>query len=303
MRKLLYTSNIPYDMRDWKHEPIVKVFAGTNCLMALTSDGRTLLKTAAPDYAPRTQFWTRVREIALSGTAPCHAIGLISDGTCMIAKRSVRTRCEQAGALPFEEINAEVKRWRGITQVAVNDTFFVLDESGAVHMAPLSQYEKEDYAGVPSWRDIVRVVSTTSNTVFGITRGGGVRCAGGNLAHGPQGDCRERLAALENVADICTSGAEAQVILIAFKDGTVTDLSGRPVYGRAWTGPTEPGLRVFQPHFWYETVILNNEKRIVRWQVDTGINEVFENCPRIASYAVGDANYERPFVIAVSEEY
>ena len=303
MKKLLYTENIGFDMSDWEREPIEKVFAGTDCIMAVTSDGRTLQKTTKPEYAARTKYWTRVEQIAVSGWASCHAIGLISDGTCMIAKRFVRSWCEDAeDALPFDAVNNEVKSWTDITQVAVSDSFFGLDRKGKVHVSPLSRHERRDYADVGTWNGVVRIVAGSQSGVLGITGEGNVLCAGASFVRGPHGDVRDRLAALKNVADICTTGSECEEIVVAYNDGTVETLGGREIFDHAWTGPLEKGTSVLQSHFRYEVIILDSDRKLVRWAPQAGgLSSVFSICPLISSYAIGDRNFGKPFVIAVSE--
>ena len=44
MYQLLYTPNAPFDMSDWEKKKITKVFAGMNCVIAITETGETLQK-------------------------------------------------------------------------------------------------------------------------------------------------------------------------------------------------------------------------------------------------------------------
>ena len=301
--RLLFTDNIGYDMKDWTREPIIKVFAGTDCVLALTSDGRLLQKTGRTSLAVRTQYWTRITDVALSGAAPCHAIGLVSDGTCLIAKRYPRQYCDDCrgeGALPFEAINGAVRSWKQITQVAVSDAFFALDSQGRVHTSPLSRSEQRAYEEVGTWRGIRSIATNACGSVFGITAEGRVLCAGENLTAGPRGDVRGRLSEFRDVTDVCTTGGECQEILIARKDGTILDLDGNELSAAAYTGPLRNGARIFRSHFWYETVFLDREKRLMR--ISHGdVSEVFKNSPPIASFAIGDCGFGKPFVIAVAE--
>ena len=50
------------------------------------------------------------------------AIGLVEDGTCLIAKRPIRLICEDRW-LNFEHINGIVKSWNDLIQVAASDAF------------------------------------------------------------------------------------------------------------------------------------------------------------------------------------
>lgn len=132
MGKLLYTDNIGFLMDDWKRESIKKVYAGTDCIMAITEDGRVLQKTESKEIAARTEYWTRNKQIAISHCCPGIAIGLVSDGTCMISKRPLRLK-EKMLCQSLERINEQIKSWNNIVQVAVSDTFFALDSDGRVH--------------------------------------------------------------------------------------------------------------------------------------------------------------------------
>ncbi len=297
-RKLLYTPDIGYDMSDWEKEPIEKVFAGTNCIVAVTSDGRTLQKTNRPQYALRTVYWTRIKEISLSLWASCHAIGLVSDGTCMVAKRALHGLCEQRNQISFYDVNDEVKSWRDILQVAVSDAYFALDRSGCVHMAAPDFYTKADYAEVNEWRNIRRIATGTQNSVFGVTRDGRVLIAGSNLTG--KRLLRSDLAKLHDVYDVCATGAECEEVIVALKDGTVMNADGTVLPVKAYTAPEEDGRGVFQSHFWYETIVLDSDQRLTRLS-HNDVSEVFKNCPPIASFAVGDNDYGPAFTIAVAE--
>lgn len=52
------------------------------------------------------------------------AIGLVEDGTCLIAKRLIRLICEDRW-LNFEYINGIVKSWNDLIQVALQMPFCV----------------------------------------------------------------------------------------------------------------------------------------------------------------------------------
>ncbi len=295
--KLLYTANIGCDMRDWERETITKVFAGTDCILALTDDGRVLQKTSEPDLKLRTQYWTRIKDISLSGFAACHAVGLVSDGTCLIAKRALRSLCDREDSLPFDRINNEVKSWKQIVQTAVSDSYFALDSAGFVHVAPCSRYEQNDYEAVKSWRDVRRIVTGPQNSVIGITKSGGVLCTGGNLK---RGDVQTAVSELRHVADVCTTGSECEEMIYALTDGTVMNLRGDPYPVKASAKAIARGQGVFRSHFHYEVILLDENDRLLR--ISRGeVSAVFDDCPPIASFAVGDNHYGPPFVIAVSE--
>ena len=43
-------------MSDWENESIRKVYAGTNCIMAITDDGRVLQKVTDEKYGASRRF-------------------------------------------------------------------------------------------------------------------------------------------------------------------------------------------------------------------------------------------------------
>ena len=227
MGRLLYTDNIGFDMRDWERLPIKEVFAGTNCIMAITEDGRTLQKIKNRSFAARTQYWTRITQISLSNCLSGHAIGLVCDGTCLISKRPLRYLTDRRnfeGALSFEWVNDKVRSWTGIVQVAVSDAYFALDEDGRVHYAATHRYEESDYSVVTSWRDVKKIVTANQNGVLGITKDGKVLCAGGNFTRDPSGYTRKRLSKLSGVVDACVTGSEAEQVIVALDDGSIVEV-------------------------------------------------------------------------------
>ncbi len=304
--KLLYTKNIGFNMRDWKKESIVKVFGGNDCILAVTSDGRTLQKTKEPDLAVRTEYWTRIKDISLSSWMRCHAIGLVSDGTCLVAKRALRYLCElykeQHDSIPFDIVNSEVKSWKDIVQTAVSDSYFALDKYGRVHVASASRNNQNEYASVSEWRNVKRIVTGPQNSVFGITRDGRILCAGENLIHGPHGSgYPSELAKLSGVYDLCAMGSECEDILIAMKDGTLLNYRGEILPVTALPESDAKGDKVLRNNISYEPIILDKNRRLVRLCGDS-VSEVFENCPPIASFAVSDMSDDGMVVLAVTYE-
>lgn len=229
MFEKIRTKDCPFDLSDWPTRKILRLFAGKDCVMALTNDGQVLQKTTDPALAIRPEYWTRITDIAISQYWPALAVGLVSDGTCMVGKRALRNSCE-IREISFEAVNARVKALKNIVEIRVSDAIFALDETGRVHHIPL---DREDwYQEVDSWENIRHIAVGNQCAVFGIDGEGRVHCAGANLTEGPHGDMRPRLAALEGVRDICAMGSEGEMILLsreggkleALKDGEVCEI-------------------------------------------------------------------------------
>lgn len=218
MFEKIYTKDCPFDLSDWPARKILRLFAGKDCVMALTDDGRVLQKTTDPALAIRLEYWTRITDIAISQCWPALAVGLVSDGTCMVGKRALRNSCE-IREISFEEVNARVKALKNIVEIRVSDAIFALDETGRVHHIPL---DREDwYQEVDSWENIRHIAVGSQCAVFGIDGEGRVHCAGANLT-----DMRPRMAALEGVRDICAMGSECERILLVKEDGSLEMLDG-----------------------------------------------------------------------------
>lgn len=230
---LICTKNTPFSFLDWQFRHLTGVYAGCECVMALTAEGEVLQKVTEESIAARTEYWTGIRDISVSPTVPGLAMGLAADGTCLLSKRALRRLCE--GRLwDFTRVNDAVKQWTHLTQVLVTDAFFALDRDGRVHCVhpdPLCG----EYRETELWEKVVRLAAGDQNSVFGITEDGRVLCAGSNCLRGPNGDVRKRLAALSGVTDLKTAGSECERILLSRRDGTVTDLVSGPVLTGACT--------------------------------------------------------------------
>ena len=70
----------------------------------------------------RLNIEKRINQIGISKWAEGAAIGLVEDGTCLIAKRPICLICEDRW-LNFEHINGIVKSWNDLIQVAASDAF------------------------------------------------------------------------------------------------------------------------------------------------------------------------------------
>jgi hypothetical protein len=286
-------------MSDWKREEIVRVFAGTDCVMAVTADGRTLQKCRRQERQARLGYWTRIRQIALSKAVEGLALGLVADGTCLISKRPLRALCEdRPGA--FERINGSVKSWQNIVQVVVSDAFFALDGLGRVHCACLDQESMEDYRAVSTWQNVRRIVTGIQNSVFGITGAGQVLCAGGNCSHGPRGDMSRLLAGVRDVVDLYPTGSECEEVVLAQRDGRLRMLSAGTKSSGAYSLETAGTRKLLDGHFNYHVYALTREETLICCQ-EPEAGPVFDPCFAIRSFAVGDAGYGEPFLVAVGE--
>ncbi len=298
MKKLVYTDNIGFDMSDWTEEPIDKVYAGTDCIMATTQDGRTLQKITEYSASARTIYWTRIKQISISKWCTGLALGLISDGTCMVSKRALRRICGlKHGYYPFERVHNEIKEWKNMIQTAVSDSFFALDQDGRVHISALNAYLENDYREVVSWENICRIVPGTQHSLFGITRDGRVRCAGTDLKMGPHRDIAEKTASLSGVTDVFPTGSECERIYFAFRDGSVRDLSGTRV--EVITSDDPPDGKLFDGTFNYNVLVLDRNNRLVNCMHPS--EPVFSADGKVTSFASGDIHYGPPFALAVLE--
>lgn len=284
MYKLLYTDNVEFDLRDWENLEIKRVFAGKDCVMAITQSGKVLQKIRNREFAARTEYWTRIQQISISKWAEGVAIGLVEDGTCMIAKRPVRTMCEKFRQ-SFDRVNNTVKAWTDVVQVEASDAFFALRRDGTVEYVSLCAYA-QDYAQVAQWKNVVKIRTGIQNSVFGITKDGKVLSAGANTRNR-----RDAIAQYSQVVDLCSTGSECEEVYLLLADGRIITTKGT-VYEGTYTS--------LNAHFNYRVFALNQEQRLVDL-CSYDDQQVFPEKYRIQSFAVGDHNYHMPFVVAVAE--
>ena len=301
MGKLLLSDSLELNLRAWAREDVTQVFAGMDCAMALTADGRTLQVSADPRLAPRTAYWTRIRQIALSSCCSCLALGLVADGTCLVAKRPLRRCCEIRRGIPFETVNDTVKSWRGIVQTAASDALFALDGHGQVHMAYISRDSGADYDDAKSWQGVRRLAVGIQNALFGVTEEGRVLCAGRNLLQGGRGDMRRYLDGLRDVVDVASTGGEATRLFIAFRDGSVRDLDGSLLPVTAAVDPQAGPQPVFASHFWHTVCLRDRERRLRVIQGDRGTPAFPGRDVPVASFALAGLAFNPPGIVAVAE--
>lgn len=284
MYKLLYTDNVEFDLMDWEDLEIRRVFAGKDCVMAITQSGKVLQKIRNREFAARTEYWTRIRQISISKWADGVAIGLVEDGTCMIAKSPVRYLCKNFHQA-FDRVNNTVKAWTDVVQVEASDAFFALHRDGTVEYVSLCAYG-QDYAQVAQWKNVVKIRTGVQNSVFGITKDGKVLSAGANTRN-----CRDAIALYSQVVDLCSTGSECEEVYLLLADGRIITTKGTACAG------TYTSLNT---HFNYHVFALNQAQRVVDL-CRPGTPLVFPGEYTISSFAVGDLNYSAPFVVAVAQ--
>ena len=286
MYKLLYTPNVPFDMSDWEKKKITKVFAGMNCVMAITETGETLQKIRDTELMARTQFWKRVRQISISKWAEGAAIGLIEDGTCMISKRPIRRLCKKFN-LDFEHINNTVKSWTDVVQVEASDAFFALCADGTVRCVSFCERNSAEYQDVACWRDVVRIVTGVQNSVFGITKSGKILVAGYNAMH-----AKTKPSNYNDIIDLYPTGVECPSLHVLNTEGRILDECDQ-------SSPSK--LLKLDGHFNHELFALTDSGQVVDLSGNS-TKSVFPDGYRIVSFAVGDWNYQNSFIIAVAEK-
>lgn len=291
--KLLFTENTPFDTSDWEHKNIKQVFAGLNCIMAVTESGETLQKIIDKDVMARTEYWTRIKQISISKWAEGAAIGLVEDGTCLIAKRAVRKMCENF-RLNFNVINDTVKSWKDVVQVASSDAFFALHSDGTVEYVSFCRAYQQEYREVEAWRDVKRIVTGTQNSVLGITADGRVLAAGYNLDRK-----KDKLSQCKNVVDLYPLGSECEDIYVLRNDGCVDSIGYNRGY-RVLSSVKSIGDKYLDGHMNYKVYALTEQQAVLDASSDS-LTPVFDNKYRIVSFAVGDYDYLDPFVVAVAE--
>lgn len=308
MAKLLFTDNIGFQMADWKlkQHQIREVYAGMDCIMVLTDDGRVLQKIDDPGFAARTEYWTRIQQVAISHSLSGLAVGLVADGTCMVSKRALRAwtnRERNNDSLPYDIVHDTVRSWTGIVQVAVSDAFFALDREGKVHYSPLTRYAREDYLETVTWRNIRRIVAATPHAIFGITEQGNVLATGFAVgARGANGDIRGKLAQETGVTDVFPTGSECEDIIVAYRDGTARSIFSGTEMPAFSALPQDPARKqkILDGNFWYSVFGLTPSLNLCKYQ-DKEQKPVFPGAGQIRSFAVGQHDYSEPFVIAVAE--
>ena len=283
---LFYSHDPGFSLKEWKNLPLKRIFAGLDCVMAITEDGQVLQKIADPAYAARTHYWKSITEIAISSHVAGAVLGLVSDGTCMVAKRPLR---EHFGEPGMRRINETVKSWRDITAICASDAFFALDKDGRVHHVSFDP-QRDPYQDTESWEDVVFLTTGNQDSVFGVTRQGKVLFAGHNCVDGPNGDLRER--PFYDVTGVCPAGSECERLLLFYRDGTVTDLQGTQYDEAAKKTPIR-GCYLLSAY-------LDEQRKLQLLPYCGGALSLQPSHTQILDFAVGHRDGE-PFCVAIGD--
>ena len=314
MKKLLYTDNIGYSMDDWKTESIKKVFAGENCIMALTEDGRLLCKDISDMNFSKTLGYFDIKQVSISKCGGYIWLALKNDGTCFSNYRTnplLKPEYSEREKKVSRQIEETISGWHDIVQVAASDAYFALDRFGKVHYIPSSscllyheEYYQNEYRDVLLWENVKRISVHTQNGIFGITHDGKVLCSGGNTQHGARG--KMDFSHIPDIEDVYPSGSECEEVILCNKYGEVFNYSGEKLisYDSIYVRE-DPTDRTLDGNFYYTVIMKTHNKRLVYIinpsSVRNNFKSVFPSEYRIDSFAVGDNHYSMPFVIATAE--
>ncbi|MBQ7093500.1 MAG: hypothetical protein IJN84_03230 [Clostridia bacterium] len=288
--KIISTNKyLPLDFSKWDAKRIARLYAGINTLMAVTADGR-VFHTGHNCSFGYTDNWRFVNQLAISNWMPGAVMAVTKEGRCLVSRQALESVPDATN------VYNKVSQWGSITQAVASDGFFTLDVFGKVHIAPFGK--NHSYEEAENWENIAHLAVGNQDSLFGITKNGRVLCAGANLTNGPHGNLREKLNELSGVVDICAIGAECERILIAFENGTVTDLDGNKLdirhkdkngvfvsnFAIAAIKNADDGID-FQPYFFPD------EDKL----------KIF-NKRDIRSVAVGHIDNSTPFVVALCKK-
>lgn len=294
MSKLIRTKSCPFSLLSWRFHKITKVYAGSECIMALTENGHVLQKVTRPELAEDTAAWGNIRDISVSQLFPGLAMGITHDGTCVITKPGLQ-HCREITGIRVSDVLRFVDSLRDIVKVCISDAIFALDRYGKVHYMPLSR--QDDYQAVSQWQTITHIAVGSQGSVFGITAQGTVLCAGAGCVRGPRGDLRETLSGYRDVVDICGLGSECNRVVLALTDGTLADTDGLlPL-------PAHKGKTgVLQGNCFIHGVLCREDtlEFIPYHYPNPEELEAFRG-KRITSFAAGFADGFQPFIIAVTQ--
>ena len=298
MAKLIWTANMPFSMEDWAGLDIQKVAAGAGSVMVLTAGGEAFQKITSRHLAIREDYWYNLKDIALSKIFEGASIGLMNDGTCMIAKRFLRDylRGQNRRDTDFYDINNTVSSWKDIVQVACSDAYFALSAQGHVYCAAFTP-DHGDYFELRSWENVRKIVAGSSqHAIFGITRDGKVLCAGRNCTQGPQGDIRKKLTRFESVVDIINSGSEGGQIYLVLRDGSLCNLDGQVLRRDCATEG-----QCLEGHYWVPAVRLaDGSLTPIDWSF-TGFLSEITGWRNVCGFSLGNTGWDPPFALALTD--
>lgn len=299
---LVATHGLRLPLRDIEEPDIQKVVAGGNMIVALTAEHRIRHVASNPALRLREQYWTRVVDIAISRAYEGMCVGLIEDGTCMLAKRALRSitagnyDTPQIQNREFERINDTVKSWTDVIQLAVSDAIFALHKDGTVSCCEFSRpFTEPIYNRVRMWRDVRKLIVGSQCSVIGITNDRTILVDGFNLTRN-----QDRIAngcKHIDIVDVILGGSECERILFLDKNGRICNPEGEAVYPGFYTDvlgnwdyallarDAEHKLHVLDPGCFH----IANEGECEAWG-------------RVASYTILNQGFSQGAVVAVCVE-
>lgn len=323
MSRLVFTSNIPFDMTDWEsRKDIVSVAAGRNCAMAILQDRTVLKKTcsnseykksyditelsdrdrflfeydSSPEYLAQLSLspengWNQIKQLAISHFVNRVVVGLREDGSCIVhVDREKECDCGRA-VIAYTRVN----RIRDISEIAVSDAVFALQRSGDVFH--YSFYDPDDYYRVNDWHNVKHIVTGAENSVFGITHEGRVLCAGSNC-----NDAVHQLLSVEtDIEDLCTVGSEGEWLILLHRDGTVSSPNVSASLNTRLSEANKQRFVKLYGHFYHTAYGLTEDHALIPLfsPISGCDNEIISIWSGIRSFALGQQGFSSPFAIAV----
>lgn len=294
MSKILYSRNCPFSFRNWSFKKINKIFAGHDCVMAITASGKVLQKVLNKDFAIQSDSWNNMKEIAISNWCPALAVGLKVDGTCVVAKNPLKHVCQNFSR-DYKTIYNSIHELKDIVKICVSDAVFALTKFGDVICIPL--LNTTEYDNVSTWQNIKHITVGNQNSVFGITTDGKIVCSGRNVI-GSYRDLPTKLASFDHVVDISVMGSECESIHLLLEDGRFIDLHQNIILNNA------NALQDIRSNSLLSAIrCVDNSIKLISYNSSLQEMSIKTNNHTIFSFAVGLSNMDKPFYIAIHSEY
>ncbi len=303
MGRIVYTENVGFDLSDWESKRLIRVAAGSNCIMALTAEGKVLTKSreigkdeeTEPGFLKKiarfflrdgSEQWTGLKEIAVSGSAGV-AVGLMKNGNCVMKR--LESCSAKLNAEIYRKAQIAVDSWRNIVAIAVSDAVFALDSFGRVYHAPLTL--GGSYRETAEWRNIVRLVIGGDGVVFGITSDGHVAVCGVNFSK----TLKRALESLRDAVDLGVAGTERKQVVVVHRDGTAEDLRT----GARYDFLCIPESGCIQSH--RGGMAVRDSAGVLHFIActETMLSPVPFGSAAVSSFALGDVDHGPSFVIAL----
>lgn len=299
---LVATHGMKLSIRDIEGPSIQKVVAGGDMLVAITSEHRIRHVASNPALHLREQYWTRVTDVAISRVCEGMCVGLIEDGTCMLAKRALRRitagnyDSQQDRDREFVRVNDTIKSWSDVIQLAVSDAIFALHKDGTVSCCEFSRpFAEPIYKRIHRWKGVQKLAVGSQCSVVGITNAGTILIDGFNLTHKEEkivNSCSHL-----DIADVILCGSECERVLFLDKEGQIWDINGKEAF---------PGTYIDVLGDWSYTLIARDAEHKLH-VLDPGCFHIAnegecEAWGRVASYAILNQGFSQGAVVAVCEK-